>query len=378
MEKKFLVNFLFLFTAFFLILPITAQAINLCSWRGYANKSGTFVNTTDYIAVYNGTKAYNATIYSYDGFYIADVQVDSTNDDISFKICGVDADQGAQTWPCSDEIQYATLNLSITALANNAACSYSCACTGNGHCCSGATEYTDGSGTGNCQAAACAAATTTTRAPSGGGPGGGGIPTTTTTTLANVTTTTTTTTTLPPKEETQSVGSIPENETSNFTFTETIVTGIEVTAGNDMSGPQITVTQSSSEPAAFIIGVQNVVYGYLTIEKTNFTDADISSVKIRFKIEKTWLSENRIDESSVVLSRYWLGVWTDLETTKIGDDGTWVYFEAISPGLSYFAITGVQRPIPTFWEIITYIDNYYLGEITFWTLLDYISDYYSG
>jgi PGF-pre-PGF domain-containing protein len=377
MEKRLLVHFLFLFSAFSLLLPLlaaNASAINLCRWQGYANISNTSASTSNYITVHNGTKTYNATIYS-SGFYIADVEAPSTGVTISFKICGIDAIQGGQAWSCP-ATDYNTLNLSVVALSSGASCTYSCACSG-GYCCSGATEYTAGEGTGACQASACAAAaTTTTAAPSHGG---GGVATTTTT-LANVTNATTTTTTipLPPKEETETIANIPANGTGGFKFTETAITDINVTTTNDVNNPAIKVVQSSSKPATVVISASNAVYGYLTITKTNIIDADVSNVKIRFKVAKSWISGNRVDESTVTLSRYSLGVWTALQTTKTGDDGTYVYFEAVSPGLSVFAISAVQRALPTFWNIVTYIDNYYKGQITFWSLIGHISDYYTG
>jgi PGF-pre-PGF domain-containing protein len=375
MEKRLLVHFLFLFSAFSLLLPLlaaNASAINLCRWQGYANISNTSIDTNDRITVHNGTKVYNATLYS-TGFYIADVQANTTDVTISFKICGVDAIQGGQAWSCPAS-DFNTLNLSIVALSNGASCTHSCACSG-GYCCSGATEYTAGTGTGTCQASACAAAATTTTL--GGGGGGGGGVTTTTTTLANVTTTTTTIP-LPPKEETETIANIPANGTGGFEFTETAITDIDVTTKSNVSNPAITVVQSSSKPATVVISASNAVYGYLTITKTNIIDADVSNVKIRFKVAKSWISGNRIDESAVTLSRYSLGAWTALQTTKTGDDGTYVYFEAVSPGLSVFAISAVQRTLPTFWNIVTYIDNYYKGQITFWSLIGHISDYYTG
>jgi len=191
MKKELLTYFFFLSTVCFLFISGSVQAINLCRWQGYANKSGNAVNTSDYIKAYNGTKTYNATIFS-DGFYIADVQAESTDVTISFKICGVAADQGGQAWSCPAS-DYNTLNLSITALSDDVACSYSCACSGH-YCCDGATEYTDGSGSGTCQSSACSAATTPTTAPGGGGGGGGGGATTTTNTTSTTAATTVATT----------------------------------------------------------------------------------------------------------------------------------------------------------------------------------------
>jgi len=105
-----------------------------------------------------------------DYYYILNL-VGASGEEVTFKIYGVDVLQSAQNWALGIH----NLNLNITKLANGASCSYSAACTG-GYCCSGATEYTDGSGTGTCQSSVCSAASTST----GGGGGGGTTPTTTT------------------------------------------------------------------------------------------------------------------------------------------------------------------------------------------------------
>ena len=342
MEKRLVVHFLFLFSAFSLLLPLlaaNASAINLCRWQGYANISNTSVSTSNYITVHNGTKTYNATIYS-GGFYIADVEAPSTGVTISFKICGIDAIQGGQAWSCP-ATDYNTLNLSVVALSNGASCTYSCACSG-GYCCSGATEYTAGTGTGTCQATACAAATTTTTAaPS---PGGGGPAATTTTTTTTAPVTTTTTTTLPPIEKITTIGSIAKESTGTFSFTELVVSDIEVSAKNDVTNPRLTVSQSSAVPAAATTAAPNTVYGYITVKKANVADADVSSVKVKFKVPKEWITGNSIDESTIALMRY-NNTWASLPTTKLSEDATYVYYEATSPGLSEFAITGQKKII---------------------------------
>jgi cobalamin biosynthesis Mg chelatase CobN len=39
--------------------------------------------------------------------------------------------------------------------------------------------------------------------------------------------------------------------------------------------------------------------------------------------------------------------WDELPTLKTGDDDTYVYYEAESPGLSYFAISGKAEEVTT-------------------------------
>jgi PGF-pre-PGF domain-containing protein len=177
--------------------------------------------------------------------------------------------------------------------------------------------------------------TTSTTSPSGGGTSG-----TTTTTAV----TTTTTTTLPPVEETKSLDSITAGETGIFEFTDPDlrITQIAVIAGNTMTSPSLTVSQSSATPAAADTSAPDSVYGYLTVSEQNITDADVTSVTIKFKVTKVWIEENNVDEDTIALYRYSNGAWTKLATTKISEDATYIYYEAVSPSLSVFAISGAQ------------------------------------
>ncbi|MFH0711026.1 MAG: PGF-pre-PGF domain-containing protein [Candidatus Aenigmatarchaeota archaeon] len=312
------------------------MAVDLCSWRGYANKSGTLVNTTDYITVNNSLSG-SATIFS-DGRYTADVEgVPFSN--ISFKICGVSVIQGQQNFTCP-VTTLNTLNLSITLLSSGASCSYSCGCSG-GYCCSGATEYITGSGTGTCQSSACAAATTTTTS-SGGGGGSAGT----------TTTTTTTTITTPPVQETGVVRNISANQTAIIDINksdELKIEEISIEVNNNVNNVQITVKETTQPSSAnLVIGsADGSVYKYLEISKTNIQDADISKVKIKFKVEKSWLTANNIDKNTVALSRLVGTSWVKLPTTITSEDATYVYFEAESPGLSVFAISGQKLAVTT-------------------------------
>lgn len=56
-------------------------------------------------------------------------------------------------------------------------------------------------------------------------------------------------------------------------------------------------------------------------------------------IEKSWIDENKINEETISLNRY-NGGWIRLPTEKIGEDGEFITFRAMTDGFSYFAITG--------------------------------------
>lgn len=70
------------------------------------------------------------------------------------------------------------------------------------------------------------------------------------------------------------------------------------------------------------------------------TPENVGNPVIGFKVEKSWLEENDILESSIELRRYNGYVWYLLVPEKVGEDNEYIYFEAETPGFSPFAITG--------------------------------------
>lgn len=88
------------------------------------------------------------------------------------------------------------------------------------------------------------------------------------------------------------------------------------------------------------------VYKYFNIWVGNggvATPQNIGNSVIGFKVEKSWMKENDIIESSIELRRYNGYVWYLLVPEKVSEDDEYVYFEAETPGFSPFAITGVTQ-----------------------------------
>ena len=59
-----------------------------------------------------------------------------------------------------------------------------------------------------------------------------------------------------------------------------------------------------------------------------------------------------IDKSSIILNRYSDKKWNPLPTRQSGEDGTYLYFTAETPGFSPFAITGKSTAKETVAEIL--------------------------
>jgi PGF-pre-PGF domain-containing protein len=120
---------------------------------------------------------------------------------------------------------------------------------------------------------------------------------------------------------------------------------INITVKNPAQTVTITVTKLTGKPASVVHEIKGKVYKYIEITSKNLPDENISKVKIQFLVNKTWISENRIDRKTIALNRYKDG-WEKLPTQEISEDNNYIYYEAESPGFSIFAITG-EEIVPT-------------------------------
>ena len=118
------------------------------------------------------------------------------------------------------------------------------------------------------------------------------------------------------------------------------VTDILLIPKSLLTGAGLTVDGLKARPSSISTDATAKTYQYLEIKKSNFVDSDMSSIKIKFRVPKSWLTSNGVSEASIALYRY-NGVWTKLATTMTGgraSDSAYYYYEATSPGFSTFAI----------------------------------------
>ncbi len=69
------------------------------------------------------------------------------------------------------------------------------------------------------------------------------------------------------------------------------------------------------------------------------TPNNIENAVVCFKIEKSWITDRKIDQSSITLNRYSDKKWNQLPTSLLSEDDKYLYFTAKTPGFSPFAIT---------------------------------------
>ncbi len=196
---------------------------------------------------------------------------------------------------------------------------------------------------------------TPTPTPGSGGAGPGGsssvnaTPTPTRTPTPAALANATATPTPAPASTVLSIANVTANRTTEIDVpspANTNLKKIEIVPKSTLSNVKIETTKILQKPAE-VTQPSGTVYHFIKIDKVNMTDADVSSAKIGFQVEKSWIDSNNIDENKVTLNRFSGGTWAALATTKTGEDATYVFYSADSPGLSVFAITAEEKPAPT-------------------------------
>lgn len=149
--------------------------------------------------------------------------------------------------------------------------------------------------------------------------------------------------------------SIPKgtSATANFAPHQFWVTGVTITANTDLSdvrvsGQEKTLEEVLGEGKIKILPPVGTVYPLFWDIETNLESSAITSVRIDFRIERSWVAQNEVDEQTIKLYRYANG-WQQLHTVYAFADERYFHYEATSPGLSIFAAIGerkITRPIP--------------------------------
>ncbi len=89
----------------------------------------------------------------------------------------------------------------------------------------------------------------------------------------------------------------------------------------------------SSLPAGTVYKNVNIWVGSGGIANSD----NIENAVVGFRVEKTWLEKCGADATSLALWNY-DKAWSKLETQKVGEDSTYVFFDAKTPGFGPFAI----------------------------------------
>ncbi|HLD77430.1 MAG TPA: PGF-pre-PGF domain-containing protein, partial [archaeon] len=106
------------------------------------------------------------------------------------------------------------------------------------------------------------------------------------------------------------------------------------------------IFRNTERPPQDVPAPERKVRRYIEIEHPDIRNEKVTSAKLDFKVERSWLQEQGASLGDVVLTRFKDGAWQDLPTRNVRSDANYEYFEADSAGLSVFAIT-VRAQEPT-------------------------------
>jgi PGF-pre-PGF domain-containing protein len=110
------------------------------------------------------------------------------------------------------------------------------------------------------------------------------------------------------------------------------------------AGKTTTIAEMLKEKSILVSGLpSDEVYKSLNIWVGNSgfaTPKNIEKAVICFKVEKSWIQDRKIEQSSITLNRYSDKKWNQLPTILLSEDDKYLYFTAQTPGFSPFAITG--------------------------------------
>jgi PGF-pre-PGF domain-containing protein len=157
---------------------------------------------------------------------------------------------------------------------------------------------------------------------------------------------TTTTTTIQPTPSTSNLLDLQPNSPTVFRVDNPDllkVSEIEITTREEVKNVEVKV----EIPLATEIPKEFVEEGkaYLTYLKIalNVSSEKIASIKIRFKVEKTWINAKNIDEAKIALYKFENENWIEQPTQKISEDENNVYYETSLSSLSFFVIAGKMK-----------------------------------
>ncbi len=121
--------------------------------------------------------------------------------------------------------------------------------------------------------------------------------------------------------------------------TNIAITQVDIAVRNQLKTSKLTINNISTRPSS-VKSISGAIYQYLNITPQNVETVDLESVKLKFRVEREWITANNIDEDSISLNRYSNGNWDELDTIRVSGDSDYIYYQSSTPGFSIFTITG--------------------------------------
>ncbi|MBI2148515.1 PGF-pre-PGF domain-containing protein [Candidatus Woesearchaeota archaeon] len=161
---------------------------------------------------------------------------------------------------------------------------------------------------------------------------------------------------------TSTVLDVSKGQEARLTFdgAKSQIIDIVFTVSRDVSKIVMSATDVDVEAMKVIVAqpLDVTVYKYFNIKFDNLDNTILSgNAKIKFDVEKSWLTNSNVESKDVVFYRYNEGKWDALPTQYVSESDNFIRFLAETPGFSYFAIgnnkkivlpaPGVETPQPS-------------------------------
>ncbi|MHC1753918.1 MAG: PGF-pre-PGF domain-containing protein [Methanosarcina sp.] len=129
----------------------------------------------------------------------------------------------------------------------------------------------------------------------------------------------------------------------NFTKNATCVVYVGFDAKKTVGKTTTIVEQLKNKSTLVSELSEGEVYRYFNVWAGNSgfaTEKNIENPVLCFKVEKSWIQDEKIDTDSITLNRYSNKTWEQLPVSLLKEDSKYLYFTADVPGYSFFAVTG--------------------------------------
>ncbi|WP_235283033.1 PGF-pre-PGF domain-containing protein [Methanosarcina sp. 1.H.T.1A.1] len=133
---------------------------------------------------------------------------------------------------------------------------------------------------------------------------------------------------------------VDNSQSTNVAFTESTVVNNINFVSKDSGETKVIVQDIKDDDECLETLPAGNVYTSFNIWLDNAeVNSNIEDAAVDFKVEKTWLIENNLDGSAIILNMYEGGKWVEVPVTITGEDSQFIYFNAEVSEYSTFAIT---------------------------------------
>lgn len=159
--------------------------------------------------------------------------------------------------------------------------------------------------------------------------------------------------------EAMTFAAVTANSENTFRISKPDAIGVNAIifiATEDISNVRVSVTKMAGRPDSVSESPEGAIYRYIEVDVPLLKDKT-KQAKIQFEVTKAWLEDSNINKEKIRLARYNEGKWSLLSTVQLSENSEKAYYEAISPGFSYFAVVGFQEEVPEEEEIAAPADE---------------------